>query len=194
MIRKKFCLTLLFILLFTFSAKADVSIPGFGRIDIDLVLDTKEDLSDYRFFLNFYGDLKEIKVNNKSQTTIAPMGGGARFAKAALLAIPRKNLSDFAEDSPASVRNLSDAVRDNKIEGVAELIVHTFRKDSPLGIKLRNNPSYLIVREGNTLSLIHSSDSGFQTYAVAVIIAGIFISVAVVIFGVFLFRKAFKKV
>lgn len=195
MIKRQYGLALLLVFLFTLSIKADVPpFPGFGRIDIDLVLDTKEDLSDYRFFLNFYGDLREIKVNSKSQTTIAPMGGGARYAKATLLAVPKNNLTAFAGDSPETLTRISELIQENKLEGVTTLTVHNFREESPLGIKFKNNPSYLIVREGNTISLIRSSNGGLSSYGIAAITAGILITVAILIFGVFLFRKVFKKV
>lgn len=189
MIKKRFGITLSIILLCAFIAKADVPpLPGLGRVKTDLVLETKEDLSDYRFFLDFYGDLKEIKVNNNSQTTIPSVGGGARYADGTLLAIPGKNLNQFADDSPTSLKNLSQALREKKVEGVIELTKHKFIKDTLLGLTLAK-PFYTIEREANTLKIVQTSELNKT-----VIIAGILIAAAIFLFGFFLFRKASKKV
>lgn len=177
------------LLLSVIVAKADVPPPpGFGRIKQDLILDTKEDLSDYRFFLDFYGDLREIKVNNNAETIISPMGGGARYAVGTLLAVPKEKLAKSVDDSPDSLKKLFEAMREKKIEGVTELTRHSFSEDKLLGLSL-TTPSYTIVREANILKLNQASNP--NTF---IIIAGILIALAVGFFGVFIFRKARKKV
>ena len=177
------------LLLWVIVAKADVPPPpGFGRIKQDLILETKEDLSDYRFFLDFYGDLREIKVNNNAKTIISPMGGGARYAVGTLLAVPKEKLAKSVDDSPDSLKKLSEAIREKKIEGVTELTRHSFSEDKLLGLSL-TTPSYTIVREVNILKLNQASNPN-----TVIIIAGILIALAVGFFGVFIFRKARKKV
>jgi hypothetical protein len=37
--------------------------PGYKRISINLIVETNEDISDYRFFIKSGADLKEIFVN-----------------------------------------------------------------------------------------------------------------------------------
>ena len=73
---KKLGLILSLILIFTVFAKADIPPdPGFKRVSVDLNIEIKEDLSDYRFFLDFYGDLREVEVK-KGSNSIPSMGGG----------------------------------------------------------------------------------------------------------------------
>lgn len=201
-VKKKFGLILSFILLFSFTAKADTGVPRREPIyRLDLNLETKENLSDYRFFLSF-GDLWEIKVNDKTKTTIPPPenwnpGVGRRFEKGFLLAIPGKNLTDFPDSSLETLKALSEAIAEKKIDGIVELTRHTFYGSRFLGTKPAN-PYYIIVREADTLKAIEveGENDGFfpSKYLIAMAAAGILMAAAIIIFGIFLFRKAAKKV
>src|SRR6185369_14539048 len=113
MIKTNLGILLPIILLFTFLVKADIAPdPGMVRVKIDLVIETTEDLSDYRFFLDFYGDLREVAVKSKGRTTIPSMGGGARYNSGKLLAIPKKSLSGFDEKlSTEQLENLSASLK-----------------------------------------------------------------------------------
>ena len=193
------------ILLFNFYVKADVPPdPGYVRVSIDLVTETSEDLSDYRFFLDFYGDLREVEIKSKGRTSIPPMGGGARYRSGTLLAIPKKSLSGL-EEKPSSeqLNNLSKSIKAKEIEGVAELAKHQFSADVPKGEK-PSESYYLIKREENTLKAEKvteekpKSKSSPQLIAsdsrTGMVVGGFFLTLAVLVIGVFAFRKVSKKV
>jgi hypothetical protein len=204
---KNSALIFTFILLFTFLAKADVPPdPGYTRVSLDLVTETTEDLSDYRFFLDFYGDLREVEVKSKGRTVIPPSGGGARYRSGTLLAIPKKSLSGFSDEklSPEQLASLSKSIKSKELAGVAELARHSFSADIPKGEK-PPEVYYTIKREENTLkaervsnekpkSNTTSAESISNGSRATYIIAGIFIALAVFVTGVFAFRKATKKV
>lgn len=60
---KKIRTVLLLIFVFVISTKADVApAPDEMRVAADLNITTEADVSDYRFFLDFYGDLREVEV------------------------------------------------------------------------------------------------------------------------------------
>ena len=203
--KKHLGLLVTFILLFSVFAKADVPpAAGYVRVAINLVTETSEDLSDYRFFLDFYGDLREVEINSKGRTSIPPMGGGARYRSGTFLAIPKKSLNGL-ETKPTNeeLNKLSKSIKAKEIEGVAELAKHSFSADVPKGKKPAES-YYLLKREENTLKAeriveeapkSNSSpqliSSGSQT---SFVMSGILITLAVLIIGVFAFRKVSKKV
>jgi len=191
------------ILLFTFLVKADVAPdPGYKRVSIDLVIKTDEEFPDYRFFLDFYGDLREIELKNKGETVISPMGGGARYRAGKLLAIPQKSLKDFTGKlSAEQLKALSESIKAKKIDEVTELVGHSFAQDIPVG----ENPGglyYVLKREEGKLKLTRFTEEKPKTVAqqltgnssVNFVIGGILLTLAVVISGVFAFRKVTKKV
>jgi len=193
------------ILLFNFYAKADVPPDsGYVRVSINLVTETAEDLSDYRFFLDFFGDLREVEIKSKERTSIPPMGGGARYRSGTLLAIPKKSLRGL-EEKPSSeeLSNLSKSIKAKEIEGVAELARHQFSADIPKGEK-PSESYYLIKREENTLKAERITEEKPQSKSAPQLIAsdsrarmvigGVFITLAMLVIGVFAFRKVSKKV
>ena len=202
---KKLLIIFSFLLISTFSSKADVPPDaGYVRVRINLVTETKEDLTDYRFFLDFYGDLREVEVKSYGRSEIPPMGGGARYSSGTLLAIPKKSLKDFEEKlSGEQSNNLSRSIKNKEIEGVVELAKHSFSRDVPKGEKLAE-VYYVIKREENTLKAERiteekpksnpSAQSFLSTSRVSYVIAGILITLAVFVTGIFAFRKASKKV
>jgi hypothetical protein len=193
------------ILLFTFWVRADVP-PDAGkiRVKIDMITETTEDLSGFRFFLDFYGDLREVEVKSNGRTIIPPMGGGARYSGGTLLAIPKKSLGGFEEKlSNEQLENLSGAINKKEIEGVIELAKHRFSADIPSGEK-PSETYYVIKREGETLKAERitdeqqRSDANQQTETLTarsgLIAGGILIALAVLFVGVLGFRKVSKKV
>jgi len=199
MIKKFSGIILPFILLFTFLAKADVPPPaGQVRSEIDLVTETTEELSDYRFFLDFYGDLREVEIKSKGRTEIPPMGGGARYGSGTLLAIPKSSLSAFeGKLSNEQAEKLSSAIKNKEIAGVVELVKHRFIMDVPRGDK-PPEVFYVITREEDTLKAERlakeAPPSIFANSRTGLIVGGILISLAVLCAGIFAFRKAAKKV
>jgi hypothetical protein len=205
MIAKLLGLILPLILLFTFLVKADVPPEnGYVRVSIDLVTETEEDLSDYRFFLDFYGDLREVAVKSKGRAVIPSMGGGARYSSGTFLAIPKKNLKGYGgELSTDQLHELSQLIKAKKIEGVVELARHRFSADIPKDEKPAE-VYYILKRDGETLKAEKISkeqpktSSNLQTVSassrIGLIAGGILITLAVVFAGVFAFRKVSKKV
>ncbi len=203
--KKYLALIVPIILLFTFLAKADVPPDaGFVRVSINLVTETTEDLSDYRFFLNFYGDLNEVEIKSKGRTEIPPSGGGARYSSGTFLAIPKKSLSGYEDTlSNEQLSNLSKAIKAKEIQGITELANHRFSADLPKGEK-PSDTFYRLKREENTLraEMItedkRKSKSSPQLIAAdsrtSVVIAGVLMTLAVLAIGVFAFRKVWKKV
>lgn len=187
------------------SLKADVAPDdGFERVSVNLVTETKEDLTDFRFFLDFYGDLREVEIKSGGRTEIPPMGGGARYSGGTFLAIPKKSLKNFeGKLSNEQADNLSRAVKNKEIEGVVELAKHRFSRDVPKGEK----PAavyYLINRAENTLRAEQitqespksgsTAQSFLSSSRISYVIAGILITLAMIATGIFAFLKASKKV
>lgn len=193
------------LLISTFSLKADVPPDdGYVRVRINLVTETQEDLTDYRFFIDFNGDLREVDVKSKGRSEISPMGGGARYSSGTFFAIPKKSLKDFEEKiSGEQAGKLSRLISTKEIEGVVELAQHSFSRDVPKGEKAPEI-YYVIKREANTLKAERISDEKpkanpsastvLSTSRASYIIAGILIALAVFATGIFAFRKASKKV
>jgi hypothetical protein len=168
------------------------------------VTETAEDLSDYRFFLDFYGDLREVEIKSKGRTTIPPMGGGARYRSGTFLAIPKKSLSGFEDKlSAEQLSNLSKSIKEKEIEGVVELAKHRFSADVPKGEK-PSETYYVIKRAENTLrsekiteenpksnASPHLAAAGSRT---SLVIGGVLMALAALAIGVFAFRKVSKKV
>lgn len=202
---KKLLIIFSFLLISTYSSKADVPPDaGYVRVRINLVTETKEDLTDYRFFLDFYGDLREVEIKSSGRTEIPPMGGGARYRSGTLLAIPKKSLKGFDGDvSGDRSNNLSRLIKNKEIEGVVELAEHSFSKDVPKGERAPE-VYYVIKRAENTLKAERiseekpnsnpSAQSVLPASRASYVIAGILITLAVLGAGIFAFRKASKKV
>ena len=190
--------------------------PNERRVSANLIIETAEDLTDYRFFVDFYGAVHEIEIKGSSQTSIPPLGGGARYSSGTLLAIPKKNLNDYSEKiiSPYQEpgKNLSDAIAQKKIEGIIQLGKHQF---SAVIKKSQEwtSPTYKIEKENGTLKLIKSGNVtsptsserkgggiDFAIYGISksltpsgyIFIIG-FPTVAIILLGIWLFRRKGRK-
>lgn len=204
MIKRNLIFIFTVILLFSFLAKADVP-PDKGkvRVKINLITETSEDLSDYRFFLDFYGDLREIEIKSKRRTEIPPVGGGARYASGTFLAIPKMSLNSLPEKpSREQLENLSSAIGKKEIEGVVELARHRFSMDIPEG-KKPPEVVYQITREENRLKAEQTTKENPENNSsqlvspenrAGYIVGGVLITLAVLFGGIFAFRKAARKV
>ncbi len=204
MFRKNCAFIISLIFLFSLFVKADVP-PAAGniRVKIDLVAETAEDLSDYRFFIDFYGDLKEVEITGKGRTTIPPMGGGARYSSGTWLGIPKQSLGGYeGKLSNEQAENLSKAIKNKEIAGVVELAKHRFSADIPKGEK-PPEVYYIIKREENSLKTEriaeekpppHSSPMVFLNSRISYVVSGFLITLAILFAGIFAFRKVSKKV
>lgn len=210
---KKSLISLVILFLLVSITKADIAPDaGYTNVRSDLIIETKEDLSDYRFFIDFSGDGREIKLKSKDTTTIPSYGGGVRYSRGTVLAIPKKKLKDFGEELTFDQQNkLGELLGKSKIEGVIRLVQHSFSdviKDSERASW--SYPTYLLEREGNTLKMITSqrvtpnagSNGGsidFSIYGIAksFTILGYLVFIGIplilVLLGIWLFRKRGRK-
>jgi len=184
--------------------------PGYKRISINLIVETNEDISDYRFFIKSGADLKEIFVNLGKQTSISPLGGGAFYWTGTLLAVPTKTLGDLSDDPAENKLNaVQKAVFDGKVPGVVELVNHSFSREIPEADAAgHRDPVYRIERDSRTgLKAVYVSGGAavgqavagesagrlFWQSAGAAIVAGIFLIFGITILGVLYFRKKTKE-
>jgi hypothetical protein len=157
---KKTVVFLWFILILTGFINGDVAPDSDEiRVTADLTIETKEDLSDFRFFVDFSGAVHEIEIKSKSSTVISPLGGGARYSSGMLLAIPQKNLKDYPEKITSPYKEegtgLSQVISQRKIEGIIELGRPQFSgiiKKSEQ--KNWSYSTYQIERDGNSIKLV----------------------------------------
>ena len=174
MMIKKSLIILSCVFLFVFAVKADMTPEnGTTRVNFDLVLETKEDLSDYKFVLDFHGDKRDVSLNSNARTVIPPSsyGGGARYISAILYAIPKNAEANSTER--------------------IKLLEHYFRRDLTILERMTYSPpTYLIEREGTTLKATKFGDN----YSYTFLIATIFITLAILVLGILMFRKNAKKV
>lgn len=196
----KFGLVLLLILATSVLVKADVPPQkGYVRVRTDFVVETKEDLSDYRFFLNFYGDLREVQLKPNNKTTVPSVGGGARYSSAQFLAIPKANLPATEKPEDEDLKVIVMAIRDKMIAGVIELGTHSFIQDVKTANKNKVvTPTYLVSRSEGTLVMTQQKKNLKKVSWVEddnktkTIIGSSFLSLAIIFGGVFMFRKKSK--
>lgn len=204
---KKMLMMIVTLLFFTFIIKADIPPPkGYSKIRVNCVIETNEDLSDYRFFFDFSGALSEVEVKSNGKTSIPPIGGGARYTSGDLIAIPGKNLEVFGKElTYEQLNSLSESIRTKQIEGIIELGAHTFTQ-TVKGSGGNSSKNYVIIRKDNTLQMSPkkkttvkkkvSSLFGFneeETYAENnknSAVGGVFLSLFFLTGGIFVFRKS----
>jgi hypothetical protein len=107
---------------------ADIAPPeGYVKVSRAIVLQTDDDLSEYRFFL-ISGDLvREVVPVVGEKITLSGLGGGARYSGGTLYAVLRKSMSEFPEKlSPDQSRKLSEALTQDKFPGSTELLRQGF--------------------------------------------------------------------
>lgn len=207
---KKILLVMIALLFFTFIVKADIPPPkGYSKVRVNFVIETNEDLSDYRFFFDFSGALSEVEVKSNGKTNIPPIGGGARYTSGDLIAIPKKNLESFGKElTYDQLNSLSESIRNKTVEGVIELGDHTFIQTVKGGGR-DSAKTYIIERKDNSLKMSPKKKTSIkkkiaslfdfddeETYAQNdknSAIGGIFLSLFFLTGGVFVFRKSQQK-
>ncbi len=189
MTKRNLGLILLMTVTFIVSVKADIAPPsGYTRVSVNLIVETKEDVSDYRFYLDFFGDKKDVEIKSKGITNLPPMGGGARYSSVTLWAVSKKD----AKQEPI------------------ELLKHQFSKEVPSSDS-QNIPSgvYRIERDGNTLKATKISDDkvnqnkeralDFTFYGVykGLTVFGYIVFIGIplifIVLGIWLFRKRRRR-
>lgn len=102
---------------------------GYTRVTADLVVETKEDLSEYRFFIKSGADVEEVILKKDEKAVIKPLGGGAWYRSGALLAVP-VSLAGL-KDIPAGgdLGPIKQTIYDGQVPGMIKLLDHSFIRD-----------------------------------------------------------------
>ncbi len=208
MIKNRLVLISLIVFSVVFSVKADIAPdPGYTQVRTALFLETHDDLSDYRFFFNAGAFIQEVKVK-KDEVAEVPGGGGAG-SSGELLAIPQKSLAGFGKEiSNEDIFDLRRQIEENKISGVIELLSHSFNRvvsdgeadnygDLKYLLKRSDEKGIEIVQLKSDEKTIKKNTLGTLLVAINsrlwMIVAGIFLSLAVISFGILIVRKKVQK-
>ena len=102
--------------------------PGYKRVKTNVVIEIKEPIPEYRFFL-VSGDIaREIFLKPGDKTVVDSPGGGSRYRSGTVVAVPAKNLQAFGDGSGDQASKLEEAVAGGKV-GAVKLFDHSFVRD-----------------------------------------------------------------
>ena len=108
--------------------KADIPPDvGYTRVKASLTLETNDDLSNYRFFLESPLGIEELKISKDETTNVDANRriGAARVAT--LWAIPRKSVGkDFGVSAPEKLDGMRVPLREGRMNGAVNLLSHSF--------------------------------------------------------------------
>lgn len=141
--------------------------PGYKRVYLSLALQTQDDLSNYRFFVESGGELEEIKLSVNEPVTIDPKGGGARYNSATVYAVPKKALR-FADPVPTfeELTRLEASLHDKTVPGAAKLLDHDFSFDVPeIEADSYTNPIYQVRQDAQFGVVVERLDDGSSALA-----------------------------
>ena len=213
--KKHLALVALLISICSFAVRADVAPdPGYTRVSVNLILEAEDDFPKYRFFLQSPIDIEEISLK-KGETVVdsATRGGAKRFGT--LIAVPRDALAKagFGEagknDSALDLKRLNEEIRGKKIEGVVELVRHSFQTHILITEKPSwKNPVYKLEKDeskGIRATLTQQQQSGSVSFGlyeverslnplgISLVVGGLLISGAVVFLGIWFFKGKRRK-
>ena len=183
---------------------------GYTRVNVQLILQTDEDLPDYRFFLVSSNLVKEIYLKKGEKTTVASLGGGARYSSGAIAAIPAKDLTAFGAD-PAGEKlaELEAEISGYRVAGTIKLFTHSFSReirDAEAGsvtdaeYRIEKTPNGLaavaiagVAAANNVRFGITDVSKPVNIMGWAMIVGGVLMSLAIVIVGLWAFLRVRKK-
>ena len=190
-------------------ARADVPPePGTSRLSVPLTLETNDDLSDYRFFLESPSRMEEVAIQKGQSTVVGPEGHAGASRIVTLWAIPKTSITgDLPLADPARLEVVDTALRDGKVAGSVKLLSHSFQTTiSDAGKSQWKDPVYRITKDdtkGPTAALVSggaaiASGNGYATKSSdrslqIAMIGGVLFLVAAVGFGLWLMRQAAKN-
>lgn len=176
--------------------------PGFTRQPVDLILETESDLSAYRFFLDSPMMVEEVKFSGSRAVVQAEGRGGAmRYGK--LIAVP---ISDMTISGDLSGPLLEFHIRQMKFPNAKQLVSHSFQQTISIVEKpLWQNPVYKIgiingelsatkVSSGTGASVVSRSTTYLWPIVIVSGVVALLFTLAIVVLGVWLFRRNKKKV
>lgn len=101
--------------------------PGYVRVGAPLIIEPQDDFAGYRFFLDSPGGIEEIKLAKGKTTTISTSGRAGSMKFTNLIAIPVAGLTAYpAPLTPEKLEELQKTIGEKKIDGVIELVDHSF--------------------------------------------------------------------
>ena len=203
--------TLLFVLVSLFvTAKADVPPEaGYKRITQPLIVESQEDLGEYRFFLKAGSDLREFGLKKGEKIEIESLGGGLFYRNGTFLAVPKASLAELNEaPTDRKLNLLQRAVYDGKVSGTIELIRHVFIRDLPKAeAVVAKDPVYRIDKDVEKgLNAVHVSGGAIDTKVAAssysndpkssgfwiTVVVGSLMTLVFIFFGVWATRRSNK--
>lgn len=176
--------------------------PGFTRQPVDLILEASDDLSAYRFFLDSPMMVEEVKFNG-NRAVVQGEGRGGAMRSGRLIAVP---VSDMTISGDLSGPMLENFIRQKKFPNAKLLISHNFQQTISIVEKpLWQDPVYKIgVVNGEISAAKVSAGTGSGVVSRSteylwpiVIVSGavaVLFTLAIVVFGVWLFRRKKKKI
>ncbi len=203
-------LAVLTILVCAAAVKADIAPDRSRDVRVNVSFVTKDDLSDYRFFLINYdnetdghqiaGEIKLVK------NVPATFPAGARKCKdtgCLLVAIPKSSFMEPAAMLPKGILSWDDFRKmvklnaEGEVEGLIEFeesIDYSVKVDE-LSLRRSLTRTYTIKRKWNTLVMTEKIVAGLENQEpndAGTVAGGLFLSLAFIGGGVFIFRKKLK--
>lgn len=200
------------------TAKADVPPePGFKRVTVNLVVEAQDDFPDHRFFLRSGSQIVEVSLKKGSREVLSPIGGGSFYRSGSFIAIPKASIKDLPDPPGSSDLNkLIESINDSKVGGVIQLVNHSFAREvREAEVKKVKDVVYSIERiedgpKANLVAGTTAEEPGFQGDGVSfgitdvsksltpvgwfMVIGGVFMSLAVITLGLWLFLRSRKAV
>lgn len=187
---------------------------GYKRISQKLVIEPKDDFSDYRFFIKVGPELREYVLKKDILTTVESLGGGAWYRNGRFLAVPKKELAALSETATADQRlsPLQQAIYDGKVAGTITLVEHGFIRDVPTAEAAgAKDPVYRLEKDGekgikatpvmggqasnktgNTQGSYYSTEPKTPEFW-ATVVGGVLLTLAFICLGVFAIRRSKMK-
>jgi len=184
-------LGLIFLMTVTFigPVKADMAPPsGYSKVSVNLIIETKEDVSDYKFYIDFFGDKKDVEIKNNGITNIPPMGGGARYSSGTLWAVPKNNSGQPIE---LLKHQFSREIPTKERENISSVIYRLEHDGKVLKVVSNHQVIQKSAESGNNLDFtFFGIYKGLTVWGFAVLIG---ILLMFIVFGIWLFRKKRRK-
>src|SRR5688572_28974433 len=196
------------VIMLGFSTWVGADVPtdaGYVRHSANLVLESSEDLSGYRFFLESPMKVEEIKIAKGTPTVVDASGrvGAMRIGK--LFAVPARELEQFR--NRLTEEEFKKAFTEKNLFGATQLLSHNFQITIPEGTSWKD-PVYRIDRAGETgLKAVQigglSGGHGQVSFGITdlgrswnpagiAIISGLFLYIGIAILGIWYFRRSSK--
>ena len=186
---------------------------GYKRITQKLVIEPKDDFTDYRFFIKVGADLREYVLKKDVLTTVESMGGGAWYRSGRFIAVPKKELAGLSETATDQrLSPLQQAIYDGKVNGTIVLVEHGFSRDVPTAEAAgAKDPVYRLEKDaekgvkatlvtggqtsnkaGNTQGSYYSTEPKTPEFW-ATVVGGVLLTLAFICTGVFIIRRSKMK-